>query len=613
VVSEFNCVRSHDWRAHSPWSETLDTALPQSRLDSLWVGEPCAELSGAREATLFTPPLPEAGSDPVSEAVGLPPSPSGVLRKGMAGSVWTVFSRTIGFGRTIAIGAVLGATYLGNTYQATNALPNLVYYQLLAGSLFAALLVPPLVRHLEQRDRHAAQHLVEALFGSFLVAAGIFSVLLVAAGPLVMRLVTVGVSDPRVASAQSRVGWILLVMFVPQITLYLIAGTGAAIMNADGRFALAAAAPALESLGMIVVLMLVWLSFPPHAGLSDVPYTQLLLLGLGTTAAVGVHAACQWMGARSSGITIKPRWVRRDPEVKVVIRRALPMLAFTGMEALQILAVIVVANRIRGGIVAFQLALNFFFLPTAIVTWPLARALLPQLSKCHQGADLVSFRHELNRGVCVATFVTLPIAAAYVAFAWPIARAIAFGRLHATGGVSLMAPAIAALALAVVGETWYILATYACYARHDVRTPLRCMIVRVGVGLSLMVLAMLSRGDIVLVLLGLSLSIGSVCGALCMARHLQSRLPKVGPSMALSVARTAGFSALMVVPGVLIMLLVGNPPESKLLQIGELGGLLALSAGTYLLLQRLTHSPEVGWLKSAFVGRRNPDFAAARP
>ena len=51
--------------------------------------------------------------------------------------------------RFAVVGAVLGPTFFGNTYQFTNSLPNLVYYGFLAGSLFSSLLVPALVRHID--------------------------------------------------------------------------------------------------------------------------------------------------------------------------------------------------------------------------------------------------------------------------------------------------------------------------------------------------------------------------------------------------------------------------------------------------------------------------------
>ncbi len=61
-------------------------------------------------------------------------------------AAWTIVSRVTGLLRFAVIGAVLGPTFFGNTYQFTNSLPNLVYYGFLAGSLFSSLLVPALVQ-----------------------------------------------------------------------------------------------------------------------------------------------------------------------------------------------------------------------------------------------------------------------------------------------------------------------------------------------------------------------------------------------------------------------------------------------------------------------------------
>ena len=54
--------------------------------------------------------------------------------------------------RVVVVGAVLGPTFFGNSYQLTNVLPNLVFYGFLAGSLLSSLLVPALVRHIDAGD-----------------------------------------------------------------------------------------------------------------------------------------------------------------------------------------------------------------------------------------------------------------------------------------------------------------------------------------------------------------------------------------------------------------------------------------------------------------------------
>src|SRR5829696_1798753 len=531
------------------------------------------------------------------------PSSTGVMRNSLAGSVWTVVSRLTGLGKALTIGAVLGATYLGNTYQAINALPNLLFYQLLAGSLFTSLLVPPLIGQLNRADRLGSRVLVRGFLGSLLLVGALASVVLVAAGPLIMRLLTLGVTDPATGAGQRRVGWLLLVMFVPQVLFYIVAGTGAAVMNAHGRFALAAAAPALESVGMIAVLVTAGILFGTGTGILEVSNQQLLLLGLGTTSAVGAHAVCQWWGARSSGLTMIPGAGWRSPEVRQVLHRIVPTLGFTGLAALQLFAVMVVASKVSGGLVAFQLALNFFYLPTAVVTWPVARALLPQLSHLHHAGDRRQFGNELLRGVVVASFVTIPVAAVYAALAAPLAQALAFGQLGSGGGWKLTALSLASLSLGVIGETWFILGTYAFYAMQDVRSPVRSMVVRVVVTLSLMAVAWLSRGSNVLVTLGLALSVGSLVGATHIGWQLRDILPRTDLWLPRSLIRTLVASLVMVAAARVTLWALRGLPNTKPAQL--LAILLAALVGgaVFLAVQAAWRAPELGWLRSGLARR----------
>ena len=98
------------------------------------------------------------------------------------------------------------ATYLGNTYQAINSLPNIVYYQLLAGSLFPSILVPPIVERIDRGDRAGAEALARGFYGSLLAIAGVACIVLALAGPFILRVFTVGVADPASAALERKIG-----------------------------------------------------------------------------------------------------------------------------------------------------------------------------------------------------------------------------------------------------------------------------------------------------------------------------------------------------------------------------------------------------------------------
>ena len=185
---------------------------------------------------------------------------------------------------------MLGATYFANTYQFTNSLPNLVFYGLLAGAMFSSLLVPALVGHIDSGDRRAAARTAGGLLGVAMV--GMLAIVPVAAvaTPWLLRLGSIGAASAA-AGSQAHIGAVLVLLLLPQVPLYAIVGTATAVMNAHRRFALAAAAPALENLGTIAVLGVVAVLYTQVATQQSVPLSLLLLLGLGTTGAV--HAACE--------------------------------------------------------------------------------------------------------------------------------------------------------------------------------------------------------------------------------------------------------------------------------------------------------------------------------
>jgi putative peptidoglycan lipid II flippase len=509
---------------------------------------------------------------------------------------WTLVSRVTGVVKIAAIGAVLGPTFFGNAYQFTNSLPNLIYFGLLAGSLFSSLLVPALVEHIDAGDRAASERVAGGFLGVSLAALLVAVPLAVGFGPEVLGLAATG-SGPS-AAAQEHVGRWLILMFVPQLFFYGVVGAATAAMNARRRFALAAAAPALENLGTIGVLAACAVVFGTGTRVDNVPNGELFLLGLGTTAAVALHAGAQWWGARRAGVRLVPRAGWRDPEVRLIVRRALPSMAQAGLVAVQVMVLLVLANRVAGGVVAFQIALNFYFLAVALGATPVALSLLPRLARMHLDGDVAQFRDTLAHGYALGLFIAVPAAAAYLGLAYPVARAVSFGRMGTADGVLLVAVALAALAIAVVGQTAFMIATYASYARKDTRSPLVSMLLQAATCLSVASLALTAQGTTVLVVLGMAYSTSVVVAA----AHLSTRLARtLGPGHAQlrsSLAKVTAGAAIMVGPAWLTAAAavrwIGPPLGSR---VGILAATL-VGLVVFLTSQAMLGTPELVWLNS---------------
>ncbi len=544
-------------------------------------------------------------------------SGSGTARDSLTVSACTIVSRGTGLVRVVLIGAVLGPTYFGNTYQLTNQLPNLMYFGFLAGSMFAGLLVPALVRHIDAASPRDITRVSGGFLGvAFAVLAAVAPVAVVVF-PAVLHLATAGLERGEGAAGQAELARLMVVLTIPQVFLYAVVGSSTALMNAHRKFAVAAAAPAVENIGIIAVLVLVHQLYgaAPYE-LRAVPTSEILLLGLGSTAAVGAHAAVQWLGARRTGAVLRPRAGWRDPEVRQIMRRASRSLVQSGLLALQLLVMFLVANRVAGGSVALQIALNFYYLPLALAATPVGLALLPRLSRMDHADGSAEFAVTFGRGLSLALFLAVPAACGYVMLAGVIAHAFAGGQMQSPLGLAMVTGALGALAVGLAGETVFFVTTQSSYARKDTATPLVSMMLQTGVCLALCALAAAVANSWVLVgAVGLSYAIASLVGA----THLLRRMSKgfVGADWTIwrSVLRILLGAAVMVLPVELAVHLLTSVLD------GRMGWVLALAGGTvaglvsYLAFHALARSPELGWFLSGTRRRAAavPDAGEAVP
>jgi murein biosynthesis integral membrane protein MurJ len=522
-------------------------------------------------------------------------APEGAVSDSLSVAAWTILSRLTGMLRAITVAAVLGVTYFANAYQFTNSLPNLIFYGLLAGSLFSSLLVPTLVPYVDSGDRALAARTAGSMLGAAMTGMLAIVPVVAVATPWLLHLGAAGAGGPAVANAEARTGAVLIILLLPQVPLYAVIGTAAAVMNAHRKFALAAAAPAIENLATIALLGVVAIRYSQPARQQHSPLSLLILLGAGTTGAVLLHATVQWCGARRLGVTLQPRAGWRDPQVRAVIRRAVPAASQAALVTAQLGLLLVVANAIAGGVVALQLAMNFYFLPIALGAGPVALSLMPRLSRM-TGQDQGSlFRDTYLRGLTLAWFVAVPAAAAYAVLAAPLAKAVALGGFRTGGGAHLVAAALVGLAPGVIGETLFLVSTYACYARGDLRHPLRGMAIQSAVCALIVVAAHSLQGAALLTALGLAFSAGSLSASWYLVRHTRRSLPRGGERPLRSMAMSCACAAVMVTPALATATLLARRLDTPTGRILAVLTASVVGATIYFAAQAVVRAPEVAW------------------
>ncbi|HTQ42284.1 MAG TPA: murein biosynthesis integral membrane protein MurJ [Polyangiaceae bacterium] len=377
-----------------------------------------------------------------------------VGRAGVVGA-GTLASRVLGLVRDMVIAAVfpLGAT---DAWWVAFTIPNALRSLLGEGAVTSAV-VPVLSEKLAKEGDDAARSFFARVRGVSLVALAVVTVLgIVFAEPLT-RLFAGGYAPAEFARTVA-----LTRAVFPYIFFMGTAALGMAALNANRRFAVAAFAPALLNVALVVFALLAYY-------LAEGDRVQWLAWG----ALVGglLQVVAQWPALHRIGYAGLPRFAL-DPDVRKVLRRIAPLTFGIGIYYVDL----VIARRFLSGLGEgaqswYSWAMRLCDFPQGIFVMALSTAALPSLSTLAARGERDELAKTWAHGMGLAMFVAIPASAALVVIGEPIV-AVLFQR----GNFDAVSTHETARALLWQGGAiWTVAAVRqivpAFYALGDTRTP----------------------------------------------------------------------------------------------------------------------------------------------
>lgn len=437
----------------------------------------------------------------------------------------TAVSRATGFARIVVVAAVLGTSYLGNTYQSANSIPNILF-ELFAAGVLQAVLVPIMVEAVD-RGREEGEHAAGVVLGAVLSLLGALVAAGMVAGPLIMRALVSGVDDAAIREAEVALGTFFLWFFLPQILFYAANLVATAVLNATGRFALPVFAPTVNNIVVIATYALfAWMrdGQPPSLELAT---DEKLVLALGTTLGVVAFCAVPVIGVLRTGFRLRPVVSFRDPVVRGLARRGAWAAGFLAASQLLLVVVLFLSNGTEGGVVVQQLAFVLFMLPTSLFAVPVFTTAFPTLTRMGRSGRWDGFAAEVARATRSITLLTVVSAGALIALSVPLSELMALG--NASGRAGEVAGAIAGFAVGLPGYALVLFLTRVCYAYDDVRSPTLVNAVVTVVGAVLMALFVAAGGAADrIALIGVGFGAAQWVGAALLALVVRSRVHDEG-------------------------------------------------------------------------------------
>ena len=523
------------------------------------------------------------------EAPGTRPSLS---RGALLITLATALSRVTGFVRVVVVAAAMGTTFLANTYQTANTAPNLVF-ELVAAGVLTSVFVPTFVEHLARGRRAEGWQAADALASVGLVGLiGVATLVALLASPI-MKMLTVGVDDPALRANEVALGARFLRFFAPQIVFYGLGMIMTAALHAHRRFALPAIAPIFNNVVVIVVYLLYASSQGDKAPTVDgISNGETILLGLGTTAGVVAMTVCLVPAVVKVGWKMRFRWQPRHPAVGKGLRLGMWALGYAGGYQAGLVVVLALANKVEGGVAAYQWAYTFFYLPHALFGVPIFSVLFTAMAERASADDTRGVAAQLRQGLALLAFILLPVAAGLVALAVPLSVVILDHGVMGRTDAVLVGNVLAMFALGLPGYSTFLVLTRAFYAVGDTRVPTVVNAVAVAcasvTGAALFLFAS-ERWRVPGLALGHTL--GFTVGAALLGRRLRARLGPVGSRRLRAAIARAGVGSVLAVTAIVLVqrwLVDPGPPSSAAVIVPGVAGI-----GAYVAWALWTKSPEL--------------------
>ncbi|MFI6076653.1 murein biosynthesis integral membrane protein MurJ [Actinoplanes sp. NPDC051343] len=524
-----------------------------------------------------------------------------LMRSSAIMAVGTLASRVTGFFRSTLLVAALGTGALGDVFNTSNTIPNIVYDILLGGVLTAAH-VPLLIRARNRSEKYG-EEFEQRLFTVLLGALAAITLVAMAASTLLINLYA-----SKFTATQHRLAVTFLLFFLPQIFFYGFAAVASASLNSRNRFGAPMWTPVLNNIVVIVVLVAFMATTHGHLDDTTISSGKVTFLGIGVTAGVAAQAFGLIPSMRKLGFNFRPRFDFRRAELTQMWGMASWTLLYVVAQQIALVVYTRLANAAgaRGskvlhldhgiGLTPWTNAYAFFQLPYAVVAISIITAILPRMTQSAAEGRFDRLAAELREGVRLSLSLMLPAVALLFGAASEIAFVLfAHGETNAAGA-EVIAQVLRVFAVALTPFTVLQLLQRGFYALADTRTPALIAIFSTATGaISALILSSVLDTQHVIMGIAAAQGVSWTIGCVVSIVLLRRRLGRLGGREIVGLVGKAGACSLvaLIVAELLHVFLASHAQSSFALSVLVLILQGVLGGGAFLVFATVLRVPEV--------------------
>lgn len=381
---------------------------------------------------------------------------------------WTLASRILGFLREILLTAFIGPGPVMDAFVAAFRLPNM-FRRFFAEGAFNAAFVPMFSKRLEGEEN--AQSFAQDAFNLLAVAVLALVGLAMVFMPGLVWLTAEGFYGDERFDLAVDYGYVVF----PYILFMSLAALFSGVLNATGRFAAAAAAPVLLNIFACTALI---------AGALSGGEVIRWLIAVIPLAGVA-QLALVWVATERAGIRIRPGKPNLSPEMRHMVRIAVPAALAMGVTQVNLVVGQLVASKTEKAVSWLFAADRLYQLPLGVVGIAVGIVLLPDLSRRLRAGDKDGARNAYSRAGEFTLLLTLPSTVAFMIIPIPLVSVLFERGQFGPEDTAATALAVAIYGIGLPAFMLQKLLQPLFFAREDTKSPFRYAVVAMVVNAGL--------------------------------------------------------------------------------------------------------------------------------
>ena len=375
----------------------------------------------------------------------------------------TLVSRVLGFARDMIGSRILGASHANDAFNVAFTLPN-IFRRLFAEGAFASGFVPLFSRRLSSGGVEDATRFSNDILAVFMPTLLVITIIFEIVMPAFLWLIVADYAD---TPGKFELAVELTRYTFPYLLFISLVAFLSGVLNSLTRFAIAAFAPALLNLVLIVAILAGPGGDTPDELATTVRYMAIAIF----IGGIAQFAMC-WAAVRRAGIRLHFGRPRLTPAVRELVVLILPATVAAGVYQISQLFYTFFASSLGEGALT-----NLFYadrlnqLPLSIIGTALGTAILPSISRAIERQEDRTASDIQARAFDLAMLLTLPATLALSVTAYPIIAALFQGGNYAASDAAITGNVLAILVLGLPAYVLVKVLTPGFYARKDVKTP----------------------------------------------------------------------------------------------------------------------------------------------